>query len=154
MNYLQSFSQCLLQLVDKKNLQVWVQNVEPLFTVSAIEDGFEKKKMINFTMSEVNVDENTLLFIILIWVTKNIPDWDAQGNRQPQLTIIPLDDDKFDIEGVIEFVETIRLAEDVNGEFIINGVKKALVNEVPGQFNPVELIVFDSHTQDNGLENE
>ena len=154
MNYLQSFTESLLQLVKKKNLDVWVQNVEMLFTVTSIENGFGKKKIINFVMSEVNVDENTLQFIILLWISKNIPDWDAQGNRPPQMTIIPLDDGNFDIEGVIEFVETTTLVENENGKFLINGVNHSLSSDIPEPFNPVELIVFDSHTQDNGLENE
>lgn len=156
MECLQSLSAYLIEnIVDKANLAAWAQDGEIQFSPSVAEDGYELKYMCNFELSDVEVKPMRLFMLIANWVQKHNPDRDEQGLAAPLFFAEPLANNRYDLGVKMEFLEQIRFVKSDEGDWLVDGKKMALqsdFNDVFDTDNAGELIIFDGHTQDNGLQ--
>lgn len=156
MECLQSLSAYLIEnIVDKANLAAWAQDGEMQFSPSVVEDGYELKYMCNFELSDVEIKPARLFMLIANWIQKNNPDRDIQGLAAPLFFVEPLANNRYDLGVKMEFLEQISFVEDEDGDWLVEGKKMALqsdFNNVLDVALAAELIVFDGHTQDNGLQ--
>lgn len=156
MECLQSLSAYLIEnIVDKANLAAWAQDGEMQFSPSVVEDGYELKYMCNFELSDVEIKPARLFMLIANWIQKNNPDRDIQGLDAPLFFVEPLANNRYDLGVKMEFLEQISFVEDEDGDWLVEGKKMALqsdFNNVLDVALAAELIIFDGHTQDNGLQ--
>ena len=156
MKYLQSLSDYLIEhLVDKNRIESWAENGELFFTPGTGDDGYEVKYLANFEMSDVNIDPTKLFMMIASWVQKYNPERESEGVEPPKFFVERLDNRRYDIGVKMEFTEQIKLVESDQGEWSVGGQKMALYNTFDDLLdvdNTEDLIIFDSHTQDNGLQ--
>ena len=157
MEYLQSLSDYLIKhITNKADLEAWAEDGEMLFSPSVVEDGYELQYTCKFELSDVEIKPARLFMLIANWVQQYNPDRDTQGLPAPQFFVEPLANNRYDLGVKIEFIEQMRFVEDENGEWLVDGKKMALQSDFQDPFDidsAGELIIFDGHTQDNGLQN-
>ncbi|WP_028865188.1 phage tail protein [Psychromonas aquimarina] len=157
MEYLQSLSDYLIKhITSKADLEAWAQDGELLFSPSVAEEGYELRYMCSFELSDVEVKPARLFMLIANWVQQYNPDRDTQGLDAPLFFVEPLANNRYDLGVKMEFIEQMKFVEDVNGEWLVEGKKKTLQSDFQEPFdadNAEQLIIFDGHSQDNGLHN-
>jgi hypothetical protein len=157
MEYLQKLTDHLIKnKVGKENLEAWAEDGELIFGSHAIESGFEIKYTCNFELSDVKLDPVRLFFIVSSWLRKVNPERQGQNLPKPLFFTERLSDGRYDLGLKIEFQEQYDLVEDPNGDWEIDGMRMNLKSDFYNLFDESEfeeLRLFDSHTQDNSLEN-
>lgn len=157
MEYLQSLSAYLIEhITSKDDLNAWAEDGTLLFGPSYAEEGYEIKYMCNFELSDVEIKPARLFMLIVNWVQQYNPDRDTQGLAAPLFFVEPLANKRYDLGVKMEFIEQMKFVPDEKGEWLVRGKKMALQSDFQQPFdvdNAGELIIFDGHTQDNGLQN-
>lgn len=143
-------------LVDKEELNAWAEDGELICSGHKVEDGFEIKYTCNFEMSDVKIKPMKLFMLVVSWLNKYTPERDSQNLLRPQFFTERLNNGRYDLGVKIEFQEQYNLVESESGEWIVGGVRMDLESDFYNLFDgeeSEELKVFDSHTQDNKLQN-
>lgn len=153
MSYLKSLTDYLINNVSgKEKIQVWVESDTLEFSSSEPDNGLESHQVINFVISDVNVDSNALRMHVANWVRTYLPDFDGMGLPKPVLHIEPLEDGRFDVAGVIEVKETLTFEPDPNGVWQVDGQNMTIKSDFQDPDLLVsELVTFDGVTQDTEL---
>lgn len=158
MNYLQSLTKYLTTYCTKpENLEIWIENDTQTFSADTNIQGYESKQVINFMISDTSIKFIELKMHIAVWITRHIPDYDAQDVQPPQYNMAVLEGGNVDVLGVLELIETVSLVKDEAGSWEVDGQRMALKTDYQEAFDPSiagSLVIVDSHTQDNGLQDE
>jgi len=157
MEYLQSLSAYLIKhLTSKDDLNAWAEDGTLLFSPGAIDQGYELKYMCNFELSNVEIKPARLFMLIANWMQLYTPDRDTQGLDAPMFFVEPLANRRYDLGVKMEFIEQMKFVPDESGEWLVRDEKMALRSDCQQPFDidaAAELIIFDCHSQDNGLKN-
>ncbi len=157
MEYLQSLSDHLIKHICKKEeLNAWAEDGELLFSPNNTEDGYEIRYRCNFEISDIELNPARFFMIIANWVQLYNPDRDTQGSLPPLFFVERLANGRYDIGLKIEFIEQMRFVLDEAGEWLVAGEKYSLQSDFQQPFSvsgAPELMIVDSHLQDNSLSN-
>lgn len=157
MKYLQSLTDYLISNgIEVEKLEAWAEDGELITSSHNQEDGYELKYTCCFEMSDVSIKPHFLFALISAWLQRYCPDRDTYGLPNPVFFTQKLSNTKFDIGVKIDFIEQFKYQASATGNWRIKEQMMELVSDFQQPFdvkNASELIIFDGHTQDKGLEN-
>ena len=155
MEYLQSLSDYLIEnIVDKDKLDAWAEDGDLAYSPHASEGGYEITYKANFEMSDVEVDPPRLFMLLSNWILHFVPEREAQGLANPEFFVERLANGRYDIGVKLDFIEQFTLVEDIDGGWLIGAKHYRLQSDIQTPFDTNahgELLIFDSHKQDNGM---
>lgn len=142
------------KVISEAKIEAWAENGKLKFSPGSEVRGYSVSYTANFEMTDVDVQPLRLFTAVSYWMNKYIPDRDSYGLPDPEFFAEPLQNNHFDLGVRIEFQEDISLVLDPNGDWLMDDGQKYSIKSDFGQPALGELLtIFDSHTQDNGLEN-
>ncbi len=155
MEYLQSLS-TYLTANGVKNLESWAEDGELHFSPTTPEGGFETKYSANFEISVTEIEPKRLFMLVVSWIHAFNSERESQNLPPPQFFSERLDGKNYDIGFKIDFIEQFSLLEAPNGAWIVNGKRVNVVSNFQEAMRNddssySDLLIVDSHTQDNGL---
>ena len=132
MNTLQALTAYLLarNLVAPEQLDSWTEQVSLDAVWNPSENGLHLGDMryrAVFVLERFADHPGRLMALVASWLETHDPDRSLHDLPTPVFVVDPLDNDLFDVELTIEFVEPQYLAEDPAGEFEAFGTTWAFV---------------------------
>ncbi|AYN13912.1 phage tail protein [Pseudomonas monteilii] len=118
------------QLVPPEQLDSWVEQMDSELIWKETERGLHMADMTYraiFDLERFNGSPSRLLALVGTWLEANDPDRDDLPAPAFVIEPIDLDNDLFDVELTLQFVEPQYLAEDDDGEFQAFGKTWAFV---------------------------
>ncbi|OCH16993.1 phage tail protein [Aliivibrio logei] len=116
MKALQSLTDLFTQSVtDAKNVELWAEDGQIDCTQGLSVDGFDIAYTVNINMSDVDVQPETLMMHLVVWLNQYDVDRSTKGLEAPTFATQRLDNGKFDIKLKIDIKEAYSLEESAKG---------------------------------------
>ena len=130
MKALQSLTELFTQSVtDAKNVELWAEDGQIECAQGVSVDGFDIAYTVNINMSDVDVQPETLMMHLVVWLNKYDVDRSTKGLDAPTFATQRLDNGKFDIKLKIDMKESYSIEENENGAWQQGGIRFDCVSD-------------------------
>lgn len=116
-------------VVDAKNVEVWAEFGEIGCTQGLSVDGFDIAYTVNINMSDVEVQPQTLMMHLVMWLNQYDIDRQSKGLEPPGFATQLLDNGRCDIKLKVDIKETYSLQESASGVWKQSGARFDCVSD-------------------------
>jgi predicted transport protein len=130
MKALQSLTELFTQSVtDAKNVELWAEDGQIECAQGVSVDGFDIAYTVNINMSDVDVQPETLMMHLVLWLNQYDVDRSTKGLPAPSFATEILDNGRCDIKLKIDIKESYSVEESEHGVWQQGGIRFDCVSD-------------------------